>query len=244
MDLGRGTGLGERIEPLYPAPKTPYRSLLRLSNVVIALLTVHIVFDLAAAVVDLQMLGLVERVRDGGVVTPEEAFAHDDRVFWAGVLQTGADVVVAIPFIAWLRRAYRNLGALGIRRLRFKTGWAIAGWLVPFVWFARPKSIVNDTWRASDPALERDLYRPPEGAPVPSLVNWWWGLYVTAGVLYPKVDIGDRLESSIGWAIFDLRRTLLADAITVVAGILAILMVRRLTLRQEQRRARVAAGAR
>lgn len=243
MDVGPGTGLGDRVEPLHPAPKTAYRSLLRLSNVVIALLTVHIVFDLAAFVVDVQMLRVVERIRDGALVTPEELFAHDDRVFWAGVLQTAADVVVAVPFIAWQRRAYRNLAPLGIRWLRFKPGWAIAGWFVPFVNFARPKSIVNDVWRASDPGLERDLYRPPEGAPVPGLINWWWGLFVAAGVMYPKLDIGDRLDASVGRAIFDLRRTALADGMMVVAGILAILVVRRMTLRQEHRRATLAAGA-
>lgn len=238
MDLGPGTGLGERTEPLYAAPPGTYRSLVRLANVAIGFLSVHILLDLSAVVVDMQMLGLLERVRDGGVATFEEAVAHDDRVFWMTNLQIAGDFVVAIPFIAWMRRAYRNLAPLGVRWLRFKPGWAIAGWFVPFIWFARPKSIVNDVWRASDPELPRDVRRPPEGAPVPRSINWWWGLWIAAGIVYPA-DFGARLEQSLGWAIFDVRRTAIADALMVGAGILAIVMVRKITARQEQRHAQL-----
>lgn len=235
---------GQRVEPLHLAPSTRYRSLVRLSNVVIALLTVHVVFDVAALVVDVQMLGLLERIRDRGPATIEEFVAADERVFWSGVLQSGAELAVAVAIIAWLRRAYRNLGALGVRRLRFKPGWAVGGWFVPFLALARPKSILNDVWRASDPELPHDVYRPPAGAPVPRSFNWWWGFFLVGSWAYP-VDLGSgTAPPSLGAAIFDVRRIAVGDASLIVAGILAIVVVRKTTQRQEQRRAALeAAGA-
>lgn len=243
MDVGPGTGVGDRVTPLFPAPTTPFRPLARLSNVVIALLTVHVVFDLAAVVVDVQMHSLLQRVRGGGAFTVEELSAHDDRMFWAGVLQTAGEVAVAVFFIAWVRRAYRNLASLGVRWLRFKPGWAVGAWLVPFVWFARPKSIVNDVWRASGAELPRDLHRPPEGGPVPSFVNWWWGLLLAGNWLYP-IDVGSgTLPPSVDEAIRDVQRIAVADALFVAAGVLAIVTVRRITLRQAQRHAALSATA-
>ena len=55
--------------------------------------------------------------------------------------------------IAWTHRLYRNLEPLGFRELRFGSGWAVGGWFVPFLNLVRPKQIVNDIWRAGDPAL-------------------------------------------------------------------------------------------
>ena len=215
----------------------PYKTARRIATVAIAFLTVHIVFDLAATVVDVQMLGLLNRIRDGAAVTFEEAQAHDDRMYWAGMLQTGASLVVLIPFIVWLRRSYRNLGALGIRTLRFKPGWAVGGWFVPFLNLARPKSIVNDVWRASDPDLPPEVPEPPEGARVPPFVNWWWATWIASWLVYP--DAVPRGDPSVDEMVVDVQRVLAGDVLIVVAGILAILTLHRTTSRQEQRRARL-----
>jgi hypothetical protein len=51
------------------------------------------------------------------------------------------------------RRAYRNLPALGAESPRFSSGWAVGAWFVPFLNLVRPKQIMDDIWRASDPAL-------------------------------------------------------------------------------------------
>lgn len=240
--MEREPNTGGVIEPLVPekrAPSGPYRSPARLSSVVIALLTVHVVFDAAAAIADWQMLDLLQRVRDGAAVTFEEASAHDDRVFYAGLLQFAGVILAGIPFLMWFRRVYRNLGPLGVQMLRFKPGWAVGGWFVPFLGLARPKSIANDVWRASNPELPRDLVEPPEGAPVPGVMNWWWGTFLVGWWLYP-VDTGGDLNPSLDELMTQVQRALAADAFLVVAGILAILVVRKITLRQEQRHATLA----
>ena len=226
----------EIVEGLHRAPGGPYRSLVRLSNVTIALLTVNVVVDLASAVVDYQGLELVERLRTGATATFEEVDASDRRMTTSGILQLVALVAAGIPFVMWMRRAYRNLGPLGTKWLRFKPGWAVGGWFVPFLWWARPKSILNDVWRASNPELPRDLHRPPAGAYVPALMNWWWALYVGASVVYPSA-VPEERDPSLEEIQTAIQQTLAADVFFVVAGILAINVVRKLTLRQERRHA-------
>lgn len=222
----------------HPASGDPYKPARRVATVAIAFLTVNIVFDLAAAVVDVQMLGLLDRVRAGALVTFEEAQAHDERMFWAGILQAAAVLAAAVPFVVWLRRLYRNLGPLGTRTLRFKPGWAVGGWFVPFLNFARPKSIANDVWRASDPQLPGEMIEPPEGGHVPRFMNWWWGTLVASYVVYPSPV--PRRNPSLEELTTEVQRLLAGDVLTIVAGILAIVTVHRTTQRQEQRRARLA----
>lgn len=234
--VGDDTLVG-KVSRRHPASGDPYKSARRVATVAIAFLTVHIVFDLAASVVDVQMLSLLDRVRAGALVTFEEAQAHDDRMFWAGVLQAIAALAVAVPFIVWTRRVYRNLGPLGTRTLRFKPGWAVGGWFVPFLNFARPKSIVNDVWRASDPELPPHMTEPPEGARVPRFLNWWWGTLVASYMAYP--DAIPRANPSLEELVTEVQRYLAGDVLTIVAGVLAIVTVHRTTQRQEQRHARV-----
>jgi hypothetical protein len=82
-------------------------------------------------------------------VTLAEVNASDELNAFIGFAQFGLLVLTAILFIRWFRRAYRNVEPLGGER-RFKTGWAIGGWFVPFLNLWRPEQIANDIWhRAS-----------------------------------------------------------------------------------------------
>lgn len=232
---GATGGLEQPIVSEKLAPAGPYRSAQRLATVLVALLTVDVVFAVAAFVADFQMIEVVE----GGRTTPfswEDAAAYD-RLALIGGLQSGAGALTAIFFIVWLRRVYRNLGALGTRWLRFRAGWAVWGWFTPVLSFARPKSIANDVWRASDPALPRRIPRPPEGAPIPSALNWWWGTYLFGSFDPLGFETGGEAAATLDEWMILLRWGQGADAALAAAGVLAILVVRRTTARQEQRHA-------
>ncbi|HEX2296572.1 MAG TPA: DUF4328 domain-containing protein [Actinomycetota bacterium] len=231
-----GAGSVEVVEGLHRAPGGPYRSLARLSKVVTTLLAVNIAFDFVSVILDVQGVQLVERIRAGETVPFQEGQAHDDRMRIAGILQVAGLVAAGIPFLMWMRRAYRNLGPLGTKWLRFKPGWAVGGWFVPFLWWARPKSILNDVWRASNPELPRDLLRPPAGAYVPAVMNWWWGFYVAASLVYPTAALEER-QPSLEEIEGTFQQYAAGDAMFVVAGFLAIQTVLRVTRRQEQRHA-------
>ena len=77
-----------------------------------------------------------------------------------GYLQVLIYLPTGIMFIIWFRRAYQNLVAWGTEGLRFGAGWTVGGWLVPFLNLVRPKQIMNDLWRATDPSCLFSLGSP------------------------------------------------------------------------------------
>ena len=173
---------------------------------------------------------------------------------WVGAVQAAWFLVTAGMWLAWFRRAYLNLPALGARRLRFRPWWAVGAWLLPVFSLFRPKQLLNDIWRASDPDLPPDQAASWRGRPVAELLGWWWLAFVasilvrsiTTDAVHAAADfmlLGllperfDRFQPSAGMQV-------LADLLTVLCGLLALRVVRRATARHEKRATHlVAAGA-
>jgi hypothetical protein len=221
---------------LQAPPTVRYRSLRTLGTVLAWLLGVAVALDLVAALSDLAEIRLVDRLAAGRAVTIEEATASDTRQRAIGLIQFGTSIVTGVVFIVWLYRAYSNLLALGAVRLRFARGWAIGGWFVPIWGLFRPKQIVNDAWRGSEPALPAS-YEDVWARPVPPWWQAWWLSFLSAywlALAALRVTVrGDTLE--------EFRRGSLlifwSDLLSGVAGIVAIFVVRAITRRQEERAA-------
>lgn len=197
----------------------------------------------ATVVIDLIAIasGFAEyRLYQQDVVTPEELDSTDIRQGLVALAQTIVFIFAVVMFIRWFKRAYANLQALGLPELRFRVGWAIWGWFVPFLNLWRPKQIANDIWRASDPEKPRDQDPLWRGADVPALFQWWWAFYLISTWLE---NISFRVELNAN----DLQgyknaaaATMAVNAFEAVAGVLAVLVVDRTTRRQEARAARLA----
>jgi hypothetical protein len=203
-------------------------------------------------------VGVVANLRDtaiwhrllGDPPGPGTPSTLSDLVFGAEGLVL---LLVAVVFLAWFRRVYRNLEALGARGLRFKAGWAVWGWFVPLLGLFRPKQLLNDVWRAGDPDLPADDPGSWRRRPVPGVLTWWWlaflasitaraittqsfhtlAVLMTFGLLSAPLDLvppNSGVQS-------------LADLLTVVAGLLALRVVRMTTDRQEAREARLVGPA-
>jgi serine/threonine protein kinase len=174
-----------------------------------------------------------------------------DLYLWVGLVQAGWFLVTAGLWLAWFRRAYLNLPALGARRLRFRFWWAVGAWLVPVFSLFRPKQVLNDVWRASDPDLPPDQADTWRRRPVAELLGWWWLAFltsilvrsITTAAVHTAADLMllgllperfDRFQPSAGMQI-------LADLLTVLCGLLALRVVRRTTARQHDRAASLAA---
>jgi hypothetical protein len=175
-----------------------------------------------------------------------------DLYLWVGAVQAGWFLVTAALWLAWFRRAYLNLPALGARRLRYRPWWAVGAWLLPVFSLFRPKQLLNDIWRASDPSLPPDQAAAWRGGPVAELLGWWWLAFVasvlvrsiTTDAVHAAADfmlLGllpeqfDRFQASAGMQV-------LADLLTVLCGLLALRVVRRTTARQEERATRLTAS--
>jgi serine/threonine protein kinase len=159
-------------------------------------------------------------------------------------------LATAVLFLLWFRRAYRNLAALGARGLRFSDGWAIGAWFVPILSLVRPKQLLNDIWRASNPDLPVDDDGSWRRRPVPSVLTWWW-LAFLASMIARAITTESvhtlAVVMTFGLASRPLDQVQptsgiqsLADLLSIVASLLALRIVRLITARQEARAARLA----
>jgi hypothetical protein len=143
-------------------------------------------------------------------------------------------------FIAWFYRAYRNLQRTSVAGLRYEPGWAIGSWFIPIFNWIRPKQMIDDVWRAGEPGVEvRDASW--RGRPVSPLLHWWWALWVGASVLgvgavVVGFDVDAAIEGTVNYSDQQTAATIAAPGMlcTVAAAILACIVIRRITERDDR----------
>jgi Domain of unknown function (DUF4328)/Protein of unknown function (DUF2510) len=242
-----GTRWTERTRPAATTPMAAaYRPLGGPARALEILLATFLLVTLVAIAFDWLELSMLTRLlHDPDSVSVAEADASDTRQAVVTLLQLGCWVATAVGFLVWFQRAYANLPRLGMEPLRFGPGWSVGGWFVPFLNLVRPKQIMDDIWRGSDPD------RPPaqldgawHGTRVPVLLHLWWAVFLLSWVL-------DRLllaQARGGGDSVQALRTgsasaLISDAVDVLLGLLALQVVLKVTRRQQARASRLAAGS-
>ena len=128
--------------------------------------------------------------------------------------------------IAWTRRLYRNLAPLGARGLRFSEGWAVGAWFVPLLNLVRPKQILNDIWRASEPGTGSDGWQHNRVSP---LLHWWWAAVVGGWLLFRPTTVETTDPEGIQEVLVG---EALAAILLLTTATLGLIVVKRLTDRQ------------
>ena len=180
--------------------------------------------------VDLEILGFVDDVRlrpDAVVVADGERI---DRLIALSSAEIAAALVAGILFISWLYTAHHS-ARMDRAALRHASGWAIGGWFVPVLNLWRPFQMVTDVRRGA--TGDRD-------ADVPRTQGWWWGTLLASYVLSsvsgwfydeaastPDAEPGAYLEALATAARWE-RYTC---ALTILAAVLAIVVVREISAR-------------
>ena len=196
--------------------------------------------DLAAVGSDLAEIELLSRIEAGAGVTMAEVETNDDRQAAIGLIQIVVLIATPIAFLMWLHRVRRNLTALGAEGLRFTPGWSVGWWFVPIMNLFRPFQIMSETWRANDPGAVGDDWPSARRTP---LIGWWWALFLISGFVGNSAARmllrGDTASELIvaSWANIG------SDGLEIPAAILAILLVRGINQRQEEKHQHLAAGA-
>jgi hypothetical protein len=198
-------------------------------RVVVALLAAVVVVDLVAVGSSVAELNLLDRVEAGELVGDSELEDNDARQGAIGLVQVAFLIATAVFFIRWLRLAYRNTDVVAPGVRRYGHGWAIGAWFVPFLNLWRPKQIVNDVWRAGDPTGS------PHAARLPLLLNLWWAGWIVSNVLAQvaarlafRQETLDELRTVDAWYI-------VSDGFDAIVAVLALLVVRGITRRLEDR---------
>jgi len=153
-----------------------------------------------------------------------------DATSWVGLVGTATFVLLII----WMWRSAHNAQALGRTSPRLSPGWAIGSWFIPVGNVVLPYVLYSDLWRSSDPASERgDGWRTRPGS---ALVRGFWAVYVV-GISFalagPVLAITGVTGQSATHALL-----VAAGAVSAVACLLEILVIREITDRQEALQAR------
>lgn len=219
-------------------PESPYRPLRRRARWTVGLLAAGVLVDSLAVWFGLSERAILDRIAAGETVTESETSASDTRIAIIAFSQGIVFTLTATAFLAWFYRAYRNLEAFQIEGLRYGRRWAVASWFVPILNLWRPKQAINDIWRASDPAEPTGEHNTSwRDGSVPVLFAFWWAAWLISQWLY-NVSFRQAFGAE---GVAELREvngfTLAADGIAVIAALLCIPVVLRLTERQERRAA-------
>jgi hypothetical protein len=215
----------------YPPNGSP-KPLGALGVAVQALLGVNIVITMAAFVAASRERAIFGRLKEGtGSVTQDQAESVDLFYSAASFLSLCALLVTGVVVIVWLFRARKNVDALGRgASQRRSAGWAIGAWFCPIVNLWYPFQVVDDVRKASlEPSGSSDI------SPGSSITGLWWFCYVIAEVLdYATLNL-TRDSTAFDVVMVGYTVDMVSAAFYLIAGILLILIVRRITQAQEAR---------
>jgi hypothetical protein len=215
------------------------RRLQVLAWVVIGALALNAILSVVGIDTDLSEHNLVRQLQSGNFVSLSRANSMDHRVHTIGVTEIALYVVTGILFIAWFHQAYKNVARLGVAGMRWSSGWAIGGWFVPILNLVRPKTIINDIWRGSDPGLRIGSTLGQDGPPL--LYQVWWGMWIAGWVFdrlaftnYGNAETLSKLSTATNLLT-------VSDVLDLIGAVLAIAVVYSLTSRQRTRASALAA---
>ena len=202
-------------------------------------LTLIVVLDIVAIVSDYMEIQLINRALIGETVTMVEATANDSRQAAIGGIYTILFVITTILFCMWIHRVHRNLPSLGVSGLKYSPGWAVGYFFVPILSIFRPFQVTTEIWKASDPITEINDSLAWKSTPTSPLIASWWVLFLVSAfvgnilfrVSLQAETLGELLAA--GWLTF------IMDVVDIPAAILAVLLIRNIDLRQQQKHQRL-----
>jgi hypothetical protein len=199
------------------------------------MLGLTIVLSLVTIAVMLDRISLFDSLAAGDRVSIADAQASDDHIHAVAIASIVLLILTAIAWLGWQSLAYRNALDLGIRNPRFSTGWAIGWWFVPVATLVKPKQVMNDIWRGSDPGLVGNESGFSE-RPVDMLLHLWWAAWLASTFLERlAVHLDDTANTF--FEVHSAGKTyIVAEVVTIVAASYAIIIITRITRRLEERR--------
>jgi hypothetical protein len=124
-----------------------------------------------------EILDLLRLQRGTAPAGDESLSMNDLAMAIVGLLSVGVWLATAVVFLRWIYLAKANTGALGATQTRFRPGWSIGWYFIPFANLWKPYQAMKELWCASvDPGSW-------PGVPVPSLLRLWWTLWIISNLL-------------------------------------------------------------
>lgn len=240
-----------------PRTARPVRVPSGLATALYVLLGLSVIADMLALVASALEFSYFGRLE----ITPWDADpAEADAVdAFYGITAVGGLLLylaTGVVFIIWFHRVRLNAEPLGSGwPQRFSPGWAIGSWFIPLANLWIPMRIAVDVWNASDPGARHGgpspawpggggPRGPAGGVGGAGLVLCWWlawvGGYLLSGLTRAMDTTTEVTDYGGMQAVYAVEMAGLV--VGVAAGVLAILVVRRITTMQGVHQALGGAG--
>jgi hypothetical protein len=196
----------------------------RTARALVVLLIIDAAISLAFSAVTVAEIGLLRRVRDGGLVSIAEAEANDERVGAVGIVLLVSFLVAGIVWLVWQHRTHAALHREGVRGLAFTSGWAVGWWFIPVASLWKPFQVNREAWKASGGG---DGWHT---RPTWPLIGAWWAVFLLWNVLNVvagSVPADADVESYIAFDYVSIA----GDLTGVFAAGLAVALVRSIAAR-------------
>ena len=219
----------------------PYQSGRLRAQIAVVLLAISIAVDVIAIVSSLFQASLLSNAAAGLGITVADATANDNRQQLIAIIQLLVLVATAVCFLIWFHRAHKNLPALGAGNLEHSPGWAVGGFFIPFLNIVRPYQVMREVWKASDPEVELSVPHSWQYAATSPLIGFWWVTWLISNFLGQLVLRLSGENNSIDDLVMLTYATIASDAVGIIAGVFAIILVRSIDERQERKFQRLVA---
>jgi hypothetical protein len=141
-------------------------------------------------------------------------------------------IATIVVFAMFLHRSSNNARALGAEGMNFSPASTVGWFFVPFANLFKPYQAVKELWRASEPAPQE----PWQRTSVPLLLPLWWALWIVSGIVSQasmRLDLSDKTD--IEHLVLTNQVDLFAQVLDAASAISALLLVRGIQRRQEER---------
>ncbi|MEX0641473.1 MAG: DUF4328 domain-containing protein [Pirellulales bacterium] len=196
------------------------------AKLVVVLLSLSMLLDIVSMFSNSMEIDLIKRMQSDAVAEPnqEDIDANDARQAIVAFTGLGVYLATVIAFCLWIYRAHANLPALGAMQLKYSPGWAVGSFFVPILNLFRPYQI----------AKEIDLHSDPSSTPASSpLIGLWWAAFLIANFAGQAAG-RMTLRANTPFEIISADYVQIGSSATsVLAAILAILVVHRISRNQE-----------
>ena len=145
-------------------------------------------------------------------------------------------IITVVTFLTWIHRAYLNLRPLLNEAQHYSPVMSITWWFIPFLNLIMPYKVMKELSAGSAPDPPQTGQSKGTKRKISPLIGPWWGSFLSADLVLGA----GALTAWDDFQTLDALRTLntltiIGDTIALLAAVLAILIVQKITSHQEEK---------